>query len=142
MKKTCLIVMFAVMVVLLLACSAGLSEDDLAGTWVRSTQDYYAIFNEDGTCSGGPTQEHAEAELGPTCEFWFVGQQFHIVDIKPFPGSAENQQCGEIEGVYNVELLDDGSLQFIIVDDECMTRAVVMQGGTEGDLKASWERVE
>ncbi len=130
--KAKLLAALVVVVVLfgLVACAgsqsaSSITEEDLIGVW----DEYGALqFNEDGTyrvAKGIPWLETAPAEAG---EFRLEGTTLTFIS------SNDSQECRGQSGSYQVELTEQGQLQFVLQEDPCQIRVNYRPG--------SWDRVE
>lgn len=109
------------------------SAEELAGVWHRTTRtdfggEVYRQYTEDGIYRMGASLE--ELETGPRVEgkFWFEGDQIVIQDTF---GLAGYDICleGQETGKYDLEVLENGHLRFLLIEDECDERAVLLEAG-------------
>jgi hypothetical protein len=110
--------------------------EELSGVWGYSRGGLgarYYQFTQDGTFSNAAslTRERLEDTPAVKGEFWFEGSQLHLNVIEFL---ATGEPCvGEI-GVYEAQLLENGNLRFIVIDDDCSWRI--------GDLGNDFEPAE
>jgi len=114
--------------------------EDIIGTFTSTGGATHARFDEDGTFRLGPSLMLVtnEPPIIPPGEYWFEGDQLHL---KP----ANDPICDDITGVYEVWPLDNGSLNFIAIDDACEHRQNVMQGVIDletGEPSTAWIPLE
>jgi hypothetical protein len=110
------------------------SAEELAGLWHKTTRssmggEVYRQFTKDGIYRMGNSPQ--EIEQGPRVEgeFRFEGDHYVIQDMTALPGYDMCIQAGQV-GTYTVELLDNGHIRFVAVEDECSERAGML-GGNE-----------
>ena len=97
--------------------------EELAGVWgYRRGTDFglYYMFNQDGTLhmAATPTRERLEDSPSIIGEYWFEGSQLFFNITK----SNMPEPCINVLGVYDVHLLENGNLRFVVVDDVCSWR--------------------
>ena len=105
------------------------SAEDILGRWSSLTLEL--TFNDDGTSvlylnAGSPRES----------EFRFEGTTLIIKEITDL-----RETCvagGFAVAFYEVELLENGNLKFIIIEDECAYRTSVLEGGF---VKTEWAPV-
>ena len=90
---------------------------DILGTWKKAGT--YYQFNEDGTYRSASSLEMLAERPRTLGEFWFEGGQFFKKEIKVRNVSS----CGSAIGIYEVQMLENGNLEFTSVEDECQKRA-------------------
>jgi hypothetical protein len=107
--------------------------EELAGVWHKTTSSFmggevYRQFTEDGIYRMGNSPE--EIEEGPRVEgaFRFEGDRYVMQDMTALPGYDMCIQAGQV-GTYTVELLDNGHIRFVAVEDECSERARMLGAG-------------
>ena len=131
----------AIGLILLVGCGAAESgprlvteAKDILGTWERVDSEGYGMgyvkFREDGTARYALNTSSLEDVGGlnvaaVTDEFWFDDGLFHRRIIKDNYGLSE--VCKTAIGTYEVHRLEDGSLVFTLVEDECEFRATGVQ---------------
>jgi hypothetical protein len=107
----------------------GVTVEDLTGLWKKSKVAPYLQLNEDGTYRFA-TAVHS-LETAP----FEVGQYQLEGTSLTFIASNESFGCKGLQGSYEVELTEEGQLQFVLQEDACEMRGV--------DLPARpWDRVE
>ena len=103
---------------------------DILGTWEGVDSEGYSVwhvkFREDGTARYSDNMASLEDVGGIniaawTEEFWFDDGLYHGRIIKQ-TYSGLSEVCKTAIGVYEVHLLEDGSLAPTVVEDECQIR--------------------
>ncbi len=96
---------------------------DVVGIWRTvvspAPREHFLQFKGDGTYGIAHAPEELELDRVPghVGEFWFEGAQLFIKRTANFePGDAV---CVGLTGIYEVELIANGNLKFIEVEDEC-----------------------
>jgi hypothetical protein len=109
------------------------SAEELAGVWHKTTRSFmggeiYRQFTKDGIYRMGNSPQ--EIEEGPRVEgeFRFEGDHYVMQDVTALPGYDMCIQAGQV-GTYTVELLDNGHIRFVAVEDECSERARMLGAG-------------
>jgi len=133
MKKQ-MAILIGIAVFLLAGCAASgpklaSSAGDIVGSWQSTNTSAEIQFNEDRTVG-----LQFDSGANYSSEFWFEGTQFFI-------NVSFGNECANLEsehGIYEVELLENGNLQFTVIEDECAERANTMAGGL---IVAEWEPV-
>ncbi len=103
----------------------GIAVEDLVGVWQEETivaATEYIQLNEDGTYSVANEQhwlEEAPVEIG---EFRLEGT------LLTFITGSESKACVGQNGSYQVELTEQGQLEFVLEEDECEIRAIGQPG--------------
>jgi len=131
----------AIALFLLAGCAASgpklaSSAEDIPGTWKNNINSWEIQFYEDGTWRRELVDDHAH----DGAEFRFEGTRLILKTEQGGPcprGFAET-------GIYEVELLENGSLMFTVIEDECAERVAFFTGAlAEGILiiEAEWEPV-
>jgi hypothetical protein len=89
--------------------------EEIVGLW--SAGGAYIKFTEDGQQVTAWTRDMKR----PTAigEYWLEGGQFFEKELEVHNAPS----CGEMVGIYELQLLDNGNLLFTIVEDECESRA-------------------
>ena len=113
------------------------SAEDLIGIWHSTPRkpnvgEFYQQFKEDGTyrvatLSADRLEDHPNVEG----EFWFEGKQLFIKDIAGVPAWDVCVRPKQIIGKYEVQVLANGNLKFVKIEDECSGRANVLPGEYE-----------
>jgi hypothetical protein len=96
---------------------------DLVGVWehrMPKASEYMKI-NEGGTViSARGVPENLDEQPHSTSEIWFEGNQFMIKVIDSvIPGF---QRCIDDIGIYEVQMMDNESLQLVLIKDTCEKR--------------------
>ncbi len=105
------------------------SAEDILGTW--SSLSMELTFNENGISllqigAGSPRES----------EFRFEGTRLIMKEVTNLRETCVTD--GFEVGFYEVELLENGNLKFIVIEDECTRRVSVLEGGI---VKTDWEPV-
>lgn len=105
------------------------SAEDILGTWSSLTTEL--TFNENGTSllqlkAGAPRES----------EFRFEGTRLIIKAVTNLRETCVAD--GFPVGFYEVVLLENGNLKFIMIEDECTYRVSTLEGGI---VKTEWEPV-
>ncbi len=113
------------------------SLEDVVGTWqgIQGGGGFMQI-EADGDWSVAVDLDDLEDGPRITSEVRFEGTQFFITDI------ANDFGVGEIcanTGIYEVQLLADGNLKFVAIEDECEVRSNALQGAEGIDVE--WKPV-
>lgn len=149
MKKTASIILLATIIFVFAGCGASEPEkadniDDIVGTWrrVRIGSDSAATdvckFANDGTYICSFSLEEIERNEGWKGNFWFEGTQY-FDQTTDAPGGSSSL-CADV-GIYEIQLLENGNLKYVLVEDECRDRTSSAAGrGVEEDL-IEWEPV-
>jgi hypothetical protein len=109
------------------------SAEELAGVWHRTTRtgmgmDCYRQYTEDGIYRMGTSPEELEARPRVEGKFWFEGVRIVVQDTSGIPGFDVCVE-GEKTGKYEVELLENGHIRFVAVEDECRDRMRMLGSG-------------
>jgi hypothetical protein len=96
------------------------SAKDIVGTWFGIEADgLYQQFNKDGTCQTALTPENLASQPNFKCSFRFEGTHLimitegHPIGLPSCPGTTS---------IYEVQLLSDGKIKFVKVQDSCRPR--------------------
>jgi hypothetical protein len=102
---------------------------DITGVWKQDEGSLFLQVNEDGTYAAAPIKpdfiEKAPVEIG---QFRLEGASFTFIT------SDESAFCGGQTGRYQVELTEQGQLQFELEEDACQERV--------NDPHETWSRYE
>jgi hypothetical protein len=91
----------------------------LAKTWRE--------YRPDGTFCVARTRDALEDAPALTGEYWFQGDILHFNEISVKPSWA----CGgKLIGQYEVQVLENGEITFVMVEDSCSERAAVLSNGS------------
>ena len=109
------------------------SAEELAGVWHRTTRtgmgmDVYRQYTEDGIYRMGTSPEELEAQPRVEGKFWFEGVKIVVQDTSGIPGFDICVE-GEKTGKYEVELLENGHIRFVAIEDECRDRIRMLGSG-------------
>ena len=102
------------------------SAEELVGVWHGTTpnsfgSEVYRQFTSDGTYRMGSSLEELETQPRVEGRFWFEGGQIVVQDTFGIPGYDMCVQ-GEKTGKYDVELLENDHIRFVLIEDECAER--------------------
>ena len=96
---------------------------DVVGIWHTvvspAPREHFLQFKGDGTYRIAHAPEELEHVPGHVGEFWIEGTQLFIKRTENFGPDAV---CIGQTGIYEVELLANGNLRFVEVEDECNGR--------------------
>lgn len=114
------------------------SVEAIVGTWQRTSGSPSHIqFFEDGNMNGSSSRENVEDHPEITDKFWFEGRQLFLETTSLNGGCEEN-----IVGIYEVNLLENGNLQFVAAtEDECAGRVTILAGRPDEGITREWEPV-
>jgi hypothetical protein len=109
------------------------SAEELAGVWHRTTRtgfggEVYRQYTEDGIYRMGGSLEELEARPRVEGRFWFEGGQIVVQDTAGIPGYNTCVE-GEKTGRYDLEVLENGHIRFVLAEDECPERAGMVGAG-------------
>ena len=118
-----------VTLVVLAACQTApsVTVEDLSGIWQLDGSARILQLNEDGTFRLANSEyllEDSPAEVG---QFQLEGTLFTLT------ASEESRFCPGKTGTYEVELTEEGKLQFTLNEDECRDRGRILS-------RAPWSR--
>ena len=126
------LVVLVVIVSFVIAACAGsqpapsITVEDLIGVWHGY---YYLQLSEDGTYRFADYRQVLEEDP------WNVGQ-FRLEGTSlTFITDIESEVCAGQTGSYEIELTEEGQLQFELQEDPCMERRLGLPAGP-------WDRVE
>ena len=99
------------------------SAEDIVGEW-RSHLGFFTEFYQDGTYAGGT---FGPGQIGPDApiigNYWFEGTTFFIEDIRnDYYQDELGIQCLDI-GSYEIILMENGDLIFLLIEDVCDKRS-------------------
>jgi hypothetical protein len=101
--------------------------EEILGTWQQGG--YTIRFDDNGKCSQkGPYR--ADGHPYAVSEFSFDGAGMSLKEISLYP---DLPSCGSRVGVYEVRLLESGTIEIVAVNDKCAVRA--------GDIEGVYESV-
>ena len=130
-------VVFAVILSLGIAIAAcgssgpesGVTVEDLTGVW-KGHEDIHLQFNEDGTYRFAPSFNFLETAPFEVGQYQLEGESLTLA------ASDESFECTGLRGSYEVELTEEGQLQFVLQEDECEYRGLLVLPARP------WDRVE
>ena len=94
---------------------------DIVGIWEHPLPGHSAFreFNEDGTTTlAAGVIENLDSQPYSVSKSWFEENRFMVEIID----TVINAECIGIVGIYEVQLLSDGSLHFVVIEDDCAIR--------------------
>lgn len=109
------------------------SAEELAGVWHRTTRssfggEVYRQYTGEGTYRMGSSPKELKDQPRVEGRFWFEGDQIVVQDTSGLPGYDICVE-GEKAGKYKVELLVDGHIRFVLIEDECTERGQMLGSG-------------
>ena len=136
MKPRLLVLLFIAGLLLVLAAACGddgqppITVEDLTGTWFQSSASVYARFDGDGTFrvanSVAKLEENPDVDIG---QFRLEGTLITLMS------SDESPRCPGLSGSYQVQLTEEGHLQFDEQDDPCGPRTSSSSGAASGPFR-------
>jgi len=111
------------------------STEDLIGIWHQTPRnpnhgEVYLQFKEDGTYRVAKwAADRLEDYPNLEGEFWFEGKQLFVKDIAGDPPWDECRRPKQIIGKYEVQVLANGNLKLVKIEDECSGRVKVLPAG-------------
>lgn len=100
------------------------SNMEIVGVWKHSLPGSFVFreIREDGSMtSAAGVIENLDEQPHSMSESWFEGNRFMVKIIETV--LPDYKKCIGVVGIYEVQLLADGSLRFVVIEDECPTRA-------------------
>ena len=97
---------------------------DIVGVWKHQLPGSFVFreIRDDGSMtSAAGVIENLGEQPHSISESWFEGNRFMVKIIETV--LPDYKKCIGVVGIYEVQLLADGSLQFVVIEDECPTRA-------------------
>ena len=107
----------------------GITVEDLTCVW-KQREDRYLQFNEDGTyrfATAVHWLDTAPLEVG---QYQLEGESLTFI------ASNESFDCTGLRGSQAVELTEEGQLQFVLLEDECEFRGLLVLPARP------WDRIE
>ena len=101
---------------------------DIVGVWEHplTGSSVFREFKEDGTITlASGVVENLNDQPYSLSESWFEGTRFMVEIID----TVINKECIGVVGIYEVQLLADGPIHFVVIEDECEIRARVNLAG-------------
>jgi len=114
------------------------SPEEIIGLYAVSPGNTILRFDPDGTTIAAPSLYLAKNPIGEGALFRFEGDQLIL-------SSFDDPVCGTTTAIYQVQLLDEGKLRFIAIEDDCQHRVNVFQGPINeetGQPRNVWTPVE
>jgi hypothetical protein len=90
--------------------------------------DVYRQYTEDGIYRMGTSPEELETRPRVEGRFWFEDDKIVVQDTSGIPGFDICVE-GDKTGKYEVELLENGHIRFVAVEDECRDRVQMLGSG-------------
>lgn len=91
--------------------------EEILGTWQAGN--YYIRFNEDGSFRQSHALETLDSQPYAISSYEFEGEKMITVEISV----AGVPTCGNQAGSYELQLLENGNLQILVIEDRCTGRA-------------------
>jgi hypothetical protein len=109
------------------------SAKDLTGVWHKTTHgafgmDVYRAFTEEGIYRMGTSVRELDERPRVEGESQFEGNHFVMQEFAAIPGFDVCIEAGQV-GTYTVELLENGHIRFVVVEDECSDRVLMLGSG-------------
>ena len=110
----------------LAACAApgpplATSPQDIIGMYAVSPGNTILRLDPEGTIIAAPSLTLAKNPVADPGYFSFEGDHLILESI-------EDPVCGTTTAIYQVQLLEDGKLRFVAIEDDCQHRVNVFQG--------------
>lgn len=121
--------------------------ENIVGIWHRISSDpMYIRFLEDGTMNFAESPEKVSEGLGDQWKYRVEGTQFFVEEIR---GQCETLSVAPAlsdrppasTGTYEVRLLENGNLQFVVIEDECRARVTFLYGRPDDGIIREFEPV-
>ncbi len=93
------------------------SIEDIVGTWHSGA--VYLRFHEDGTMQWADTLDELDSQPYATGNIQFEGTQMTLKET----AVSGVPSCGDALGIYEVQLLPDGKIKIVTIEEECAPRA-------------------
>lgn len=136
-KDKILIVLVAVLSLGLAACAgsppgptpvpptptANITVEDLVGVWYMASLETFLQFNEDGTFSFANAQGELEEAPFDAGQYRLEGTSLTFITNK------ESKLCAGQTGSYEIELTEEGQVQFVPQEDQCSLRLAGLRSG-------------
>jgi hypothetical protein len=97
---------------------------DIVGVWEHPLPGslVFREIREDGTMtSAAGVKENIDEQPHSLGKSWFEGNRFMVEIIDTV--LPDYKKCIGVVGIYEVQLLADGGLRFVVIEDACPTRA-------------------
>jgi len=93
--------------------------EDILGTWVGTGADaLYQQFNANGTVNTARSRENVAAKPDSRSTFRFEGTHLILTEVE----ATGLPPCDAKTAIYEVQLLPNGNMRFVAVDDKCSPR--------------------
>ena len=120
--------------------------ENIIGIWHRISSDQiYLRFLEDGTANWADSLETVIGGLGTEWNYRVEGTQFFVEEVR---GECETKSQASLSdrppastGSYEVRLLENGNLQFVVIEDECRVRVTRLYGRPDDGITREFEPV-
>ncbi|MEJ2487574.1 MAG: hypothetical protein P8Y68_17770 [Anaerolineales bacterium] len=99
------------------------SPEDIVGIFAVHPGNTILRFDPDGTTVAAPSLYLAKNPVGDPGYFRFEGNHL-IFESADDPDPV----CGGATAIYQVQLLEEGKLRFVAIEDDCQHRVNVFQG--------------
>jgi hypothetical protein len=108
------------------------SAEELTGVWHSahpggSFGDTFTRYSADGTQRTAGSLDKLDTEPRTESEYWFENGVFFIRDTAGLPGWDVCVQ-GKYVGQYRLEVLANGNVRTVLIEDGCETRAMFKNG--------------
>ena len=114
------------------------SPEEIAGLYAVSPGNTILRLETDGTFVGAPSLTLAQNPVMDPDYYYFEGEQLILESI-------DSPICGTTTAIYQVQLLEEGILRFVAIEDDCQHRVNVFQGPINeetGQPRNVWTPVE
>lgn len=106
------------------------SVDDIVGVWMRGPTPFtsplsiYSQYRADGTVRTALRPDGFDDAAQNQGEFWFEDTNYYVKDIAGItPWNVCTLSAETQIGIYEVLMLPDGRLRWVVVEDACTDRA-------------------
>ncbi len=99
------------------------SASDIVGIWTRlgAGAPAFLQFEADGAMTyARGKQENLQSQPFAVNEFTFQGMQLLV---KPGTSVLADEACANVTGIYEAQLLENGNLRLVVIEDACQRRA-------------------
>jgi len=128
---------------ILTACSSegsplATSPEDIVGIFAVNPGNTILRLDAEGTIVAAPSLGLAKNPVADPGYFRFEGDHLILESI-------DDPVCGTTTAIYQVQLLEEGKLRFVAIEDNCQHRVNVFQGPTDeetGQPRNVWSPTE
>ena len=114
---------------------------NIVGIWHRTTSDpVYLQFLEGGTSNWADSLETVIEGLGTQWNYRVEGTQLFLEETIGMC-SGHSRGAEALTGSYEVHLLENGNLQFVVIEDECRGRVTFLYGRPDDGITREFEPV-